>query len=186
MSIFDVAARSTVEIIKPKFETEPFNDRLRARDFVWQYAKTFCVYCPLTQNLYVDYDFFNTAGERNVVVLPKNDYLSTFPRISHDFIRPTPLMFVPNGKLSKAFVFDRLNKGGSRPAADTLLRLANDSGLLPVIIKSDLKRLKSDVPFLMLRMIHVDRVNSLSRFSQCQIKAAIVEKLDHCASLWRR
>ena len=179
MSILEVAAKTNLEIDKPEFKTEQFNDRLRARDFVWQYAKNFCVYCSLTQNLYVDYDFFNTEGERNVVVLPKNDYLSTFSRIGESVIKNTPLMLVPNGKLSRTYLLNRRQKQSSEPAGDALLRLANDNGFMPVIMKSDLKRLKTDMPFLMLRGINLSDVSSLSTFSKQQIKSAILEKLHH-------
>ena len=187
MSIFNIATKSAHSEIqlKPKFETNAFNDRLRARDFVWQYAKTFCVYCPITYNLYADYDFFNIDGDRNVIVLPKSDQSSTFASVEETTIHPTPIMLIPNGKLSRAHIVNRRKKNQSLPASDSLLKLTNNNCLMPVILKSNLKRLKSDTPFLMLHTINLRALENHSVFNQNQIRSAIIEKLEGAAEQWR-
>lgn len=167
----------------PRFNTAQFSDRIRAKDFVWQYIPSFCIYCPLTTQIYLDFDLYNIENDKGVVVLPRN-HLSSIYGVLNNAISPTTLMLVPNNKLSRAQLLDRRTRGQSVSAQAGLIDLATANDFLPVVLKSDLKRLKSDVPFLMLRSIQLPKLNSISQLDRYQIRTTVFQKLADSVNQW--
>lgn len=183
MPFANVMSTKHTDAPAPRFDLQRFTNRSRATDFVWQYIPTFCVYCPLTQQIYLDYDLFNIESDKGIVVLPKN-HLSCFFGVEERAITNTSLMLVTNNNLSRAQLFDRRKRAKSISAQGGLIHLSTSQNFLPVILKSDLKRLKDDRPFLMLRSLKTDRISSLSHFDRSQIQTAIIEKLAGSTSKW--
>jgi len=183
MSFSNVATKQPIATEYNKFNIVQYLDRPRATDFVWQYIPTFCVYCPLTQQIYLDYDLFNIESNKGVVVLPKG-HLSSIHGIENYAVNNTNLMLVPNNNLSRAHLFDRKKRHKSVSAQGGLIQLSTSSNFFPIILKSDLKRLKNDVPFLMLRAIDISKLDSLSIFDKSQIQNTIIEKIANSVSQW--
>ncbi len=183
MPIANLTRSKRIETPAPRFNVDRFANRARATDFVWQYIPTFCVYCPLTQQIYLDYDLFNIENDRGVVVLPKT-HLSCFFGVEETAITETSLMLVTNNNLSRAQLFDRKRRTKSISAQSGLIHLSTSHNFFPIILKSDLKRLKDDRPFLMLRSLKTDRINKLSHFDRSQIQTTIIEKLAGSTSRW--
>lgn len=167
--------------LAPTFEVSQFINRNRASDFILKYAPAFCVYCPLTLELYLDYDLFNVDRHSNspsVVVLPKN-HLSTVSNLSSASIRLTNYMLVTNPKLSKASIFHRKQRRSAPLKENSFQQIFFNKPLLPLIVKSDLKRIKQhDLPYLSISAIDVRLAHEISQLEISVIRKSIFERIN--------
>lgn len=167
-----------------QFQTQQFINKHRAIDFVCEYVPSFCVYCANTKQLYTSYDLHNLAQASGVIVLPRNDH-DTFCLTEDDAVLKTKFFMVTKANLKTPRLLDLRQKGNIRSAQTSLFNLALKKRLLPVVMKSDLRKMKkSDMPYLTMHTIDISRLSSMSAFRCSQIESAVLEKLEAAIPRW--
>lgn len=160
-----------------RFSTQQYRDKLRAVDFVCEYVPSFCVYCSLTHQLYASYDLYNLEQASGVIVLPKTEH-DTFTFSDNDAVLKTTFIMVTNPKLKMPRLID-IRTNDAKCAQNSLLNLAQKKHLLPVVMKSDLRRIRNtDMPYLSMHTIDLSKLHSISHFRSSQIQSTILNKLD--------
>lgn len=165
----------------PEFDTSKYCERRRAVDFSYKYIPHFCVYCETTGQIYTEYYLDETADCSRVIVMPKADH-NTFKRVVEHSIIPTSLMLVPNNRLSRAVVCDRRKPGATQPANQFLLDKVVRNGLVPVVKKSDLRRMRTDLPYLTMHHVALNKLTEQSEFAKKGFLGAVVEKIEAALS----
>lgn len=181
---FTPPASNTNVIEGRRFQTQQFINKHRAIDFVCEYVPSFCVYCANTNQLYTSYDLHNLEQASGVIVLPRNDH-DTFCLTEDNAVLRTKFVMITKANLKRPRLLDLRQKGNVRSAQTSLFNLALKKRLLPVVMKSDLRKLKkSDMPYLTMHTIDISRLASMSAFRCSQIESAVLEKLEASLPRW--
>ncbi|MFT6386844.1 MAG: hypothetical protein ACJAUP_000212 [Cellvibrionaceae bacterium] len=159
------------------FQAKVYTNRQRAIDFVWMYIPSFCVYCSYTGQLYTNYDLYNLENTSGVIVLPKNHH-DTFNFSGENSVFKTKFVMATSSNLKKTKLLDLRQPGNIKSLQTNLFNLALEKRLLPVVLKSDLRRLKNDLPYLSIHTLDLANLPSMSDFRLSQIEAAVLDRLE--------
>ena len=172
------------------WDMDQFRQRKLAAEFVKRFENKLCVYSSSVEQLYTNYDIFFPKEEgRKMVILPNPyAYHDTFQGVPVSAIEATGLTIVPGELIGKqglhlAIPF-QVNTGkkyrvvplhaGMRAINK---RLPAHKPLLPVLMKGDLREIKSQQPALHLHSINVDKMENRSALERSSIQEVISQKL---------
>lgn len=172
------------------WDLDGFQHRKLAEEFVKRFENKLCVYSASVEQIYSNYSIYFPEGEgRKMVILPEPyAYHDTFQGVPEEAIKKTGLTIVPGELIGKKGLHLTIpfKRGSGKEVRVVPLHVgisainkhrSEDNPFLPILMKGDLREIKSNIPALHLHSISVDCLGARSALERNDIRQTIIEKL---------
>lgn len=172
------------------WDLDQISQRQKAIEYVMGFENKLCVYSDSVEQLYTNYNIFFPQNEGHKLVILPNPYShhDTFNGIPEEAVTATGLTIIPGEVVGKEGLYLTIpfKSGKTKYRAVPLqvgMRVINqqrpeNSPLLPVLMKGDLRELDAKTPCLHLHCINIAKLTELSALEVAGIKSVINDRLE--------